>query len=75
MVFRYGRVDDDVIVGDWNGDRRDTFGVRRGFEYHLKNSMRGGDADHVVAFGRADDEILVGDWDGDGRDTLGLRRR
>ncbi|HLV04241.1 MAG TPA: hypothetical protein VKY79_06675, partial [Actinomycetaceae bacterium] len=38
------------------------------------NSLRGGQADHVVTFGRLGDEVLVGDWDGNGTDTLGVRR-
>ena len=28
-VTSYGRVSDRVLVGDWNGDRRDTLAVRR----------------------------------------------
>ncbi|MBD8063638.1 N-acetylmuramoyl-L-alanine amidase [Oceanitalea stevensii] len=73
-TVRYGRPDDVVLVGDWNGDGKDTFAVRRGRTYHVKNSMTGGDADHVIFYGRPADDVLVGDWNGDRRDTLAVRR-
>ncbi|MDD9205633.1 hypothetical protein PU560_04010, partial [Georgenia sp. 10Sc9-8] len=60
--------------GDWDGDGEDTFAVRRGFTYHVKNSLTGGEADLVLNYGRTDDEVYVGDWDGDTIDTLGVRR-
>ncbi|WP_448073175.1 S8 family peptidase [Georgenia yuyongxinii] len=72
--FDFGRADDDVLVGAWDGDRADTLGVRRGIWYHLRNSMTSGAADVTLAYGRAGDEVLVGDWDADGKDTLGVRR-
>ncbi|MCK6211789.1 gamma-glutamylcyclotransferase [Georgenia sp. EYE_87] len=70
----YGRSWDRVLVGDWDGDGRDTLAVRRDRSYHIKNSLTGGAADRVVDYGRDDDVVLVGDWDGDGRDTLAVRR-
>jgi len=73
-VVTYGRPGDDILVGDWDGDGRDTFAVRRGHTYYVKNRIAGGDADHVVRYGRSGDTTLVGDWDGDGRDTFGVRR-
>uniref|UniRef100_UPI00260CD2BD hypothetical protein n=1 Tax=uncultured Georgenia sp. TaxID=378209 RepID=UPI00260CD2BD len=74
VVFSYGRAGDQVLVGDWDGDGKDTFAVRRGASYHVSNSLRGGPAERVVTFGRGNDEVLVGDWDGNGTDTLGVRR-
>ncbi|MDD9207717.1 CAP domain-containing protein, partial [Georgenia sp. 10Sc9-8] len=65
---------DVVLVGDWDGDRDDTFAVRRGVTYYVANEIRGGEADQVATYGRVEDTALVGDWDGDGRDTLGVRR-
>src|SRR5690606_27239257 len=50
------------------------FAVRRAATYHVKNSLRGGDADVVLTYGRAGDVVLAGDWDGDGRDTFAVRR-
>src|SRR5690606_37707927 len=51
-------------------DGDDTFAVRRGTAFHLKNTLTGGAADQVVHVGRADDTVFVGDWNGDGRDSL-----
>src|SRR5690606_32682718 len=45
-----------------------------GDRYHLRNSLRGGEADLSFRVGLSTDEVLVGDWDGDGEDTLALRR-
>lgn len=73
-VFAYGASDDEVFVGDWDGDGIDTLGVRRGDTYYLNNRLSGGGADEVFSYGRQGDEVFVGDWDGDGIDTLGLRR-
>ncbi|MGO1509786.1 MAG: DUF3152 domain-containing protein [Actinomycetales bacterium] len=70
----YGRADDAVLVGDWDGDGSDTLAVRRGQVYHLRNSLTSGPADTQIAYGRAGDTVLVGDWDGDGTDTLAVRR-
>ena len=59
-VIAYGRADDTVLVGDWDGDGVDTLAVRRGSSYFVKNSISGGAADKVIAYGRADDTVLVG---------------
>ncbi|GAA1061145.1 hypothetical protein [Agromyces bracchium] len=74
ITFAYGKPDDVVLVGDWNGDATDTLGVRRGNQYYLTNGTTGGTADITFAYGRSTDVVLVGDWDGDGTDTLGVRR-
>src|SRR5690606_25233391 len=72
--FAYGRDDDRMFVGNWDGRGGDTLAVRRGKAYHCKPSRAGGEADMVVTYGRDEDTVLIGDWDGDGRDTLGVRR-
>jgi hypothetical protein len=59
-------------VGDWDGDGRDTLGVRRGNQVHVGDAA--GRTVSSFAFGSVGDEVLVGDWDGDGRDTLAVRR-
>ncbi|MDD9205218.1 right-handed parallel beta-helix repeat-containing protein, partial [Georgenia sp. 10Sc9-8] len=63
-----------MYVGDFDGNRTDSFTVRRGIEYHVANRIRAGEADRVVVYGRAGDGAIVGDWNGDGVDSLGLRR-
>src|SRR5690625_1868313 len=72
--FMYGRWADEVFIGDWDGDGRDTIAVRRGNQFHVTNGQRGGDADVVFTYGRPGDVVLVGDWDGDGRDSFAVRR-
>ncbi|MCM3660959.1 exo-alpha-sialidase [Georgenia satyanarayanai] len=73
-VFQYGRYTDEVLIGDWDGDGRDTITVRRGNRFFVSNAPRGGVADSVFSYGRAGDVVLVGDWNGDGTDTLAVRR-
>jgi hypothetical protein len=70
----YGREEDTVMVGDWNGNGHDTLAVRRGAQYFIRNTIAPGQADITVVYGRPDDRVLVGDWDSDGQDTLGVRR-
>src|SRR5258706_76381 len=68
-------MEDQYLVGDWDGDGKNTLAVRRGnqviFQAHIGDGSgtQGG-------FGEwnAEDEYLVGDWDGDGKDTLAVRR-
>jgi beta-N-acetylglucosaminidase len=74
LTVPYGRANDQVLIGDWDGDGIDSLCVRRGNVYYFKNSLAPGEADYVVKYGRASDEVLVGDWDGDGKDTLCVRR-
>lgn len=73
-MTNWGLVGDRVLVGDWNGDRRDTVAVRRGLTVYFRDSLTSGGSNRVINYGRATDEVLVGDWNGDGRDTLGVRR-
>ena len=74
-VFSWGVASDEVLVGDWNGDGKDTVALRRGNTYAFTDEVRPGSAPvFSVVFGTASDEVLVGDWNGDGKDTLGVRR-
>ncbi|MFP3714139.1 hypothetical protein [Puerhibacterium sp. TATVAM-FAB25] len=74
VTFAYGRSNDVTLIGDWDGDGKDTLAVRRGATYHLTNRTTGGEASTVFTYGRPGDVVLVGDWDGDGKDTLAVRR-
>ena len=65
---------DEVLVGDWDGDGIDTFAVRRGNTFFIKNAINAGAADETIVYGRVGDEVLVGDWDADGIDTFIVRR-
>ncbi len=72
--FNYGRPGDELYVGDWDGDGRDTLAIRRGKTFYVTNSLTGGAADRVFHYGRSGDVVLVGDWNGDGKDTFAVRR-
>ena len=72
--FRFGRVNDEVFVGDWDGDGIDTIAVRRGKTFFVQNQLLGGNAEVQFNYGRLGDEVFVGDWDGDGVDTFAVRR-
>jgi hypothetical protein len=78
--FVYGNVETGLpVVGDWNGDGKDTVGVVRndGFnhlEWHLRNSNSAGSTNLRFTFGAAFDFPVVGDWNGDGKDTIGIVR-
>ncbi|TVR32873.1 MAG: hypothetical protein EA388_11705 [Nitriliruptor sp.] len=74
ITVRFGRADDWPLVGDWNGNRTTTVGVRRGSRFLLRNVNRGGAADLDFHYGRASDTPVVGDWNGDGTQTVGVRR-
>ncbi len=61
------------VVGDFNGDSKDTTGVFRNGTFRLSNNANGS-APFSVLFGQAGDLPLAGDWDGDGNDTIGVFR-
>jgi hypothetical protein len=78
--FTYSKVETSYpLVGDWDGDGKDTPGVVRndGFnhlEWHLRNSNTTGGANIRLVFGSVFDFPVVGDWNGDGKDTVGVVR-
>ncbi len=62
------------IVGDWNGDGRDDFGVfdAKTATWSLKYGTQNGPADAgTFQFGNPGTVPVVGDWNGDGRDDIG----
>src|SRR5690625_1853124 len=50
--FMYGRWADEVFIGDWDGDGRDSIAVRRGNQFHVTNGQRGGGGGGGVPDGR-----------------------
>ena len=67
-------ISDPPLVGDWNGDGKDTVGVREGATFYLRNQNTEGEPDLGFTFGRSNDKPVTGDWNGDGKDTVGIRR-
>ena len=69
------QVGDMPLIGDWDGDREDTFGFFRASDvsWHLYDSFTG-QATNIYHFGEASDIPIAGDWNGDGRDETGIYR-
>ncbi len=62
----------EALVGDWDGNGRDTPARRKGNIVTFLDER--GRVDTRIAYGKAGDEVFSGDWDGDGTDTLAVRR-
>jgi hypothetical protein len=73
-TFVYGNPNDTPLVGDWNGDGRESQGVWRQGQWFLANTLGQGTADVSFTYGNATDLPVVGDWDGDGKATPGYYR-
>lgn len=54
--------DDEIYVGNWDGDGADTLCVRRGNVYYIKNSVTSGEADSVITYGKTTDTVFAGRW-------------
>ena len=80
--FFFGDPGDVPLIGDWNGDGRDTVSVYRpsNATVYMMNVLGAdggglGAADRSFVFGNPGDQPFIGDFDGDGIDTVGLYRR
>jgi len=75
-VFRYGKVGDQGVAGDFNGDGVAGIGVFRDGVWTLDvdGDGRWTDADARIEFGEPGDVAVVGDFNGDGIDNLGVYR-
>jgi hypothetical protein len=67
-----GKATDRAFCGDWDGDGRDTLGLRRDNWFLLRNSWSTGPHHIAFPYGRWSDRPVSGDWDGDGVDTVGV---
>ena len=74
IAINYGLGGDYPVVGDWDGNGTDTFGVYRDGTFLLRNSNTLGFANITVAFGSPGDQPIAGDWNNDGVDTIGVYR-
>ena len=75
IEFLFGDPGDDPFGADFDGDGRDTVGLRRGDVFWWRNSLDAGPFDNDgLTFGEIDDEPMFGDWDGDGLETPGVYR-
>jgi hypothetical protein len=62
--FWYGDANDQVLVGDWDGDvdNLDTLMVRRGNHYFVANANANVYSEYDFHYGEVNDTVLVGDW-------------
>ncbi len=75
IEFEWGESNNEVLVGDWNGDGIDSAAVRKGNRFAFADRNPASAAPQfTLAYGTPGDTVLVGDWDGDGKDTLAVRR-
>ncbi len=62
--FDFGNPGDKPVVGDWDGDGADEFGLHRestGF-FYWRNSLDTGIASGQIFFGDPGDRFVAGDW-------------
>jgi hypothetical protein len=63
------------LTGDWNGDGKDNFSLRKGSQLLMDMNGDGQqDRDIVYGDGNSEDEYISGDWNGDGKDNIAVRR-
>ncbi|NNF87979.1 MAG: DUF4038 domain-containing protein [Acidimicrobiia bacterium] len=74
LTFFYGIPGDQVFVGDWNGDGRDSLGISRAGKLFLRNANSTGPADLEFWFGQPDDIAMAGNIDGGTLDEVLLYR-
>ena len=73
-VVRFGQAGDVPVVGDWDGDGRDSPGLFRAGTWTLNPDVGDAATSVQLRFGAAADHPVVGDWDGTGPDTIGVYR-
>jgi lysophospholipase L1-like esterase len=78
FFFYFGIPGDQVFVGDWNGDNRDTLGINRNGHIFLTDTNGSGGqpvpTNYDFWFGAPGDRAFGGDADGNGRDAVFLYR-
>lgn len=76
----FGLANDDVMIGDWNGDGHDDIAVSRPGEQQaagrrlLQFIRKGQDSPTELVHFSPFDKPIAGDWDGDGDDDPGCWR-
>jgi hypothetical protein len=60
------------VVGDWNGDGRQTIGVYHAGDWYLRNTNNAGNPDFNFSYGWDAATPVVGDWNANGSQTVGV---
>ncbi|MCA9218298.1 MAG: hypothetical protein KDB27_34755, partial [Planctomycetales bacterium] len=73
-VFRFGAGEGIPVIGDWNGDGVDDFGVyaRGHWLIDVNGNRRWDNNDLWAKLGYKTDQPVTGDWDADGKDDIGI---
>ncbi|QDU29056.1 RTX-I toxin determinant A from serotypes 1/9 [Anatilimnocola aggregata] len=83
LGYQFGLAGDTPLVGDWNGDGKDDFGVFRNnasgyttffFDVGARGWTGQSQDELGYSFGLVGDNPLIGDWNGDGKDDFGVLR-
>ncbi len=72
--YVFGMAGSRPVVGDWNGDGKDSIGVYVNGHWFLDRNGDGKwDEDDLYAeLGAQTDQAVTGDWDGDGKSDIGI---
>ncbi|MBI1353681.1 MAG: hypothetical protein GC160_04990 [Acidobacteria bacterium] len=76
LAFFLGFPGAEIVVGDWDGDGRESAGVFAGgfwyLDYNGDGYWDGGVVDKMYPFGWQGTSPVVGDWNGDGATDVGV---
>lgn len=74
----FGQAGDLPLVGDWDGDGKESLAVYRNglwlIDWNQNGQFDGSTTDRVAYFGGAGYTPVAGDWNGDGKDEIGIFR-
>jgi len=70
----FGKIGDQPLTCDWNGDGTDTPAIYRGGTFYIRDSLAATASTRAVSIGRKGDVAVCGDWNGGGTATVGVYR-
>ena len=72
--YRFGSKEGIPVVGDWDGDGLDDFGIyaKGHWLIDVNGNRRWDDADLWAKLGYKNDQPVTGDWDADGKSDIGI---
>lgn len=75
VTFDYEKSGDEAFAADFDGDGKDTLGVRIAATNMLvtKNTLEGGMPDNLYHVGSPNEQLVIGDFHGESADTVAFR--
>ena len=73
-TYLIGGSGDRAVVGDWDGNGKDSVGVVRGSTWCLRNAVLNGRCDLTFRYGAPSDLPIAGKWRGGKVDGIGMWR-